>query len=57
MLCSYKTIHLDSFLDKEVNIDFYTFETEKILKIADNLGFKIIDIVERYPYNEKDHPQ
>ncbi len=51
-----KTIHLDNFLDHQVNIDFYFFETNKITDLLTEIGFEIIDIVERQPYKEVEHP-
>jgi len=48
--------HLDSFFDLPVNIDFYFFETEKILSLVTESGFKIIDAIERYPYPDVEHP-
>lgn len=49
------TIHVDSFLDEEVNIDFYAFETEKIIHILEEIGFEIIDAIERAPYKDKEY--
>ncbi|HSY75353.1 MAG TPA: class I SAM-dependent methyltransferase [Bacteroidia bacterium] len=51
-----ETIHRDDFFDIPVNIDFYFFETEKILKLVQHAGFKIIDAIERYPYPDVEHP-
>ncbi len=48
-------IHLDTFLDQPVNIDFYFFETEKITKLLTETGFEIIDVIERQPYFEVEH--
>jgi ubiquinone/menaquinone biosynthesis C-methylase UbiE len=46
-------IHLDKFLDKDVNIKFQFFEIEKIKTIIEQVGFDIIDIVERQPYKSE----
>jgi ubiquinone/menaquinone biosynthesis C-methylase UbiE len=51
-----ETIHLDEFLDQKVNIDFYFFETSKITKLLTNAGFEIIDVIEREPYEDAEHP-
>jgi ubiquinone/menaquinone biosynthesis C-methylase UbiE len=48
-------IHRDNFFDVPVNIDFYFFETEKILKLIQETGFKIVDAIERYPYPNVEH--
>lgn len=49
-------VHLDSFLDHEVNIDFYFFETEKIIDLLKVTGFEMIDIIERQPYKDIEYP-
>ncbi len=46
------TIHLDNFLDLDVNIDFYFFETNKINGLLAETGFEVIDIIEREPYED-----
>ena len=43
-------VHHDQFLDHEVDIDFYFFETKKIIDLLKETGFKLIDIIEREPY-------
>ena len=48
-------IHLDEFLESEVNIDFYFFETEKIVEILTETGFETIDVIERQPYKDAEH--
>ena len=50
------TVHLDNFLDHQVNINFYFFETNKIKDLLTEIGFEIIDIIERQPYKEVEHP-
>jgi ubiquinone/menaquinone biosynthesis C-methylase UbiE len=50
-----ETIHRDDFFDVPVNIDFYFFETENILNMVRETGFKVIDAIERYPYPEVEH--
>jgi len=47
-----KVVHLEEFLDHKVNIDFYFFETNKIIELLAEAGFTIIDIIEREPYRE-----
>jgi ubiquinone/menaquinone biosynthesis C-methylase UbiE len=48
-------IHLDSFLDHQVEIDFHFFEVAKIKNILIEIGFKIVDIVVRQPYEDVEH--
>lgn len=48
-------LHLDNFLDKQVEIDFYFFEVAKIKDILTDTGYKIIDIIERHPYQNVEH--
>ena len=50
------TIHHDVFLDEKVNIDFYFFETEKVIDLLKNNGFAIIDVIERQPYKDVEYP-
>ncbi|MEO8665610.1 MAG: class I SAM-dependent methyltransferase [Ignavibacteria bacterium] len=49
-------IHRDNFLDHDVDIDFYFFETEKIMTLLKKTGFRIISAIERYPYVNAEHP-
>ena len=43
-------IHLERFLDKEVNIKFQFFTIEKIKYLIEELGLEIIDLITRQPY-------
>lgn len=49
-------VHLDEFLDREVNIDFHFFETKKVVKLLTEAGFEPIDVIERQPYKDAEHP-
>jgi len=49
-------VHHNTFLDKQVDIDFYFFETEKILLMLGKAQFEIIDVLERHPYKEVEYP-
>jgi SAM-dependent methyltransferase len=51
-----ETIHLDSFLEKDVNIDFYFLEVEKIRELLAEVGFEVIDCIQREPYKSVEHP-
>jgi SAM-dependent methyltransferase len=50
------TVHLDQFLDHDVNIDFHFFETSRVLELLDKTGFEIIDSIERQPYKDVEYP-
>ncbi len=43
-------VHLDEFLDQQVNIDFYFFQPIKIIELLTETGFEIIDSFEREHY-------
>ena len=49
-------VHLDNFLDKQVNIDFYFFEVTRITDLLKEAGFTIIDTIERQPYPSVEYP-
>jgi ubiquinone/menaquinone biosynthesis C-methylase UbiE len=51
-----ETIHLDSFLEKDVNIDFYFLEVEKIREMLGEVGFEVIDCIQRESYKDVEHP-
>lgn len=51
-----KKVHLDSFLNENVDIDFYFFNTDKIINLLKKAGFKIITAAERYPYENIEYP-
>jgi ubiquinone/menaquinone biosynthesis C-methylase UbiE len=48
-------VHLDNFLDHQVEIDFHFFEVEKIKTVLEEIGFEIVDIVVRQPYKDVEH--
>ena len=45
-----KTIHLEEFLGKKIDIDFMFFTTEFISDCLRKMGFKNPEIIERDPY-------
>lgn len=49
------TVHLDRFLDQPVNIDFYFFDTAKIIALLQDAGLLIVDVLERQPYKDAEH--
>lgn len=48
-------VHLQNFLDHDVEIDFHFFEVDKIKSLLIEAGFKIIDIIVRQPYKNVEH--
>jgi ubiquinone/menaquinone biosynthesis C-methylase UbiE len=48
--------HVDNFLDKNVALDFFFFETERILALLKETGFILIDAIERFPYIDVEYP-
>jgi ubiquinone/menaquinone biosynthesis C-methylase UbiE len=51
-----EVIHLEDFLEHKVNIDFYFFETNKLIDLVKETGFTIIDVIERQPYKDVEYP-
>ncbi|HZY38301.1 MAG TPA: class I SAM-dependent methyltransferase [Mucilaginibacter sp.] len=49
-------VHRDEFFGEQVDIDFYFFQTEEILKLLKDAGFKVLDAIERYPYVGVEYP-
>ncbi|MDB5120299.1 MAG: class SAM-dependent methyltransferase [Sphingobacteriales bacterium] len=49
-------VHYDEFLEHQVSIDFYFFETNKIKDLLLETGFEIVDIIERQPYQDFEYP-
>jgi len=45
-----KTIHVEEFIGKKVDIDFIFFTTDFIFSCLKNSGFEKIEIIEREPY-------
>jgi len=50
-----KTVHLNNFLDHQVNIDFYFFEINKVTDLLTTTGFEIIDVIKRQPYPDVEY--
>lgn len=48
--------HVDNFLDKDVSLDFYFFETENVISLLEEMGFTMIDVIERLPYKDVEYP-
>lgn len=47
---------LDEFFNKKVNITFYYFDIDKVLEALKDQGFKIVEAVIRYPYEDVEYP-
>ena len=45
-----ETKHLGEFLDKEVSLDFFFFETEEVKDYLRTAGFELEEAIERDPY-------
>ena len=50
-----ETVHFDKAKDIDVDIDLYFFETDKILQLLHETGFRIIDAIERRPYEDVEY--
>ena len=51
-----ETVHFDTAYEKVVDIDLYFYEKDKIIELLHDTGFKIIDVLERYPYKDAEYP-
>ncbi len=45
-----------TFLGQDVTIDFYFFEVERVLDMAEQIGWQVGEVIERYPYRDKEYP-
>ena len=50
-----KTIHVEEFLGRKIDIDFMFFTTEFISNCLEKIGFENLDIIEREPYPEVEY--
>lgn len=50
-----KIEHFDKAGDIDVDIDLYFFQTDKIVELLHDTGFRIIDALERRPYEEVEY--
>ena len=51
-----ETKSVTEFLGQEVEMDFYYFEVEKVLELAKNAGWEIVEVIERHPYEGRELP-
>jgi len=56
--CSISSVALQRLqrVSQPSNIDFYFFETDKIINLLTETGFEIIDSIERQPYRDAEYP-
>ena len=47
---------VDEFLGKKASADFHFHEPGKICATIDEIGFKTIDVITRFPYKDKEYP-
>jgi ubiquinone/menaquinone biosynthesis C-methylase UbiE len=45
--------HHTSLLDEKIDIDFYFLDPEKIIKLLNETGLKVIDALIRFPYEQE----
>ena len=50
-----KTIHLDEFLGKKINVDAQFFTTDFIVDYLEKSGFERIEVIERDPYPDVEY--
>lgn len=48
-----EVLHLDSFLDESVSMDFYFIDTDRVLELLKANQFAIKDVMIRYPYEKE----
>lgn len=49
-------IHRDEFFGEQVDIDFYFFKTEEVLELLKAAGYKVLNALERFPYEGVEYP-
>ena len=47
-----ETVHFDKAGDVDVDIDLFLFSSEQIIELLTETGFRIIDALERHPYED-----
>lgn len=50
-----ETVHFDKAKDIDIDIDLYFFQTDEILELLHETGFRIIDAIERRPYEDVEY--
>jgi SAM-dependent methyltransferase len=51
-----EVMHFDKAHDKEIDVDLFFFETDKIVELLDETGFNIVDAIERRPHKDMEFP-
>jgi SAM-dependent methyltransferase len=49
-------VHIDNWWEQEVNLNFIFFQTAEIESLLKKIGFQVVEVVEREPYPEVEHP-
>ncbi len=50
------TVHMDTFLEQPVNLDFFFHDLDTIERQVTEAGFDIVDLIQRRPYPNAEHP-
>ncbi len=48
-------VHLDEWWGQRVSVDFHFFRAEEMSSFLEEVGFRIVEIVERAPYPDVEH--
>lgn len=50
-----ETVHFDKAGDIDVDVDLFFYQTEQIIELLHETGFRVIDALERRPYEEVEY--
>lgn len=50
-----ETVHFDKAGDVDVDVDLFFFQTDQIIELLHETGFRIIDALERHPYEDVEY--
>jgi SAM-dependent methyltransferase len=51
-----QTIHLDEWWGQPVSVDFHFLRPDRVAAALESAGFAIVEVVEREPYPDVEHP-
>ncbi len=51
-----ETVHLDEWWERPVQLDFHFFQPQEMISFLAAANFAIVDVIERDPYPEVEHP-
>ncbi len=51
-----EVVSLDEFLGESVKMDFYYFEVEQVLGMLKKIGWNVLEVIERHPYEGVEYP-